>query len=132
VISGFMIKKEIIMAKDLMPGQSNFLLYTAPDGEVRVDVFFQDETAWLTQKRMVELFDVEVNTVNYHLKEIFNSGEFGENSVIRKIRITANDDKEYLTNFYNLDVIIAVGYRVNSKRATQFRIWAAKTLKFIE
>ncbi len=109
--------------------QKNFLLYTAPDGEVRLEVFLQDEDLWLTQKMMAELFDAEVQTINYHLKEIFKSLELRENSVIRKIRITAKDGKKYLTNFYNLDTIIAVGYRVNSKRATQFRIWATKTLR---
>ena len=109
--------------------QKNFLLYTAPDGEVRLEVFLQDEDLWLTQKMMAEIFDTEVQTINYHLKEIFKSLELRENSVIRKIRITAKDGKKYLTNFYNLDTIIAVGYRVNSKRATQFRIWATKTLR---
>ena len=98
--------------------QSNFLLYTTPDGEVKIEVFLQDETIWLTQKKMAELFGVEVNTINYHLKEIFKGGELSENSVVRKIRITASDGKQYLTNFYNLDAIISVGYRVNSRRAT--------------
>ena len=78
---------------------------------------------------MSELFGVEVNTINYHLKEIFKSQELQEKSVIRKIRITANDGKKYNTNFYSLDAIIAVGYRVNSKEATDFRIWATNTLK---
>ena len=78
---------------------------------------------------MSKLFEVEVNTINYHLKEIFKSGELTEESVIRKIRITANDGKNYNTNFYSLDAIIAVGYRVNSKQATDFRIWATNTLK---
>lgn len=78
---------------------------------------------------MAELFAVEANTINYHLKEIFKSGELSEDSVIRKIRITADDGKNYLTAFYSLDAIIAVGYRVNSYQATQFRIWATKTLK---
>ena len=78
---------------------------------------------------MAELFNVKVNTINYHLKEIFNSGELSEKSVIRKIRITAKDGKDYNTNFYSLDAIIAVGYRVNSKEATAFRIWATNTLK---
>ncbi len=109
--------------------QSNFLFYTTPDGEVKIEVFLQDENVWLTQKKMAELFGVEVNTINYHLKEIFKSGELSENSVIRKIRITAGDGKQYLTNFYNLDAIISVGYRVNSRRATQFRIWATQKLK---
>lgn len=109
--------------------ESDFLLYTSSDGEVRIDVFFQNDTVWLTQKKMSELFDVEVNTINYHLKEIFKNGELVEKSVIRKIRTTADDGKEYLTNFYSLDAIISVGYRVNSARATQFRIWATKTLQ---
>ena len=78
---------------------------------------------------MSELFGVEVHTVNYHLKEIFQSGELQEDAVVRKIRITAADGKNYLTNFYHLDAIIAVGYRVNSKQATQFRIWATNVLR---
>ena len=114
---------------DEKPQQSDIILYTTPEGDVKIDVFFKDETVWLTQKKMAELFGVEVNTVNYHLKEIFKSGELIEDSVIRKIRITAADGKPYLTNFYNLDAIISVGYRVNSSRATQFRIWATQTLR---
>ena len=78
---------------------------------------------------MAELFGVEIHTINYHLKEIFKSFELQEDSVIRKIRITATDSKNYNTNFYNLDAIISVGYRVNSSKATQFRIWATQTLK---
>lgn len=109
--------------------ESKFLLYTTPQGDIKIDVFFKDETVWLTQKRMAELFDVDVRTINEHLQNIFNSHELQENSVIRKIRITAADSKSYLTNFYNLDAIISVGYRVNSSRATQFRIWATKTLR---
>jgi hypothetical protein len=109
--------------------KSEFIFYTSPNGDIKIEVFLADESIWLTQKKMAELFDVEVNTINYHLKEIFKSGELEENSVIRKIRITANDGKDYLNNFYNLDAIIAIGYRVNSKRATQFRIWATRVLK---
>ena len=109
--------------------ESEIILYTTPDGAVHVEVFFQDESFWLSQKKMAELFGVEINTINYHLKEIFKSAELQEDSVIRKIRITAEDGKNYLTNFYNLDAIIAVGYRVNSFQATQFRIWATKTLR---
>ena len=90
---------------------SNFILYTTDAGQVNVQVQYEDNTFWLTQKRMAELFGVEVNTINYHLKEIFNSGELTENSVVRKIRITASDGKNYATNFYHLDAIIAVGYR---------------------
>ena len=108
--------------------QNNIILYTTADGNVNVQVQLEDGTFWLTQKRMAELFGVEVNTINYHLKEIFKSGELQEISVIRKFRITANDGKNYQTNFYHLDAIIAVGYRVNSYQATQFRIWATNTL----
>lgn len=109
--------------------KNEIVLYTSPDGNKKIAVVFQDENFWLSQKRMAELFAVEVNTINYHLKEIFKSGELSEDSVIRKIRITADDGKNYLTAFYSLDAIIAVGYRVNSYQATQFRIWATKTLK---
>jgi len=108
---------------------NKIILYTTPTGDIRIDVYIQDETVWLTQKAMAELFGVEVNTINYHLKEIFQSYELQEDSVIRKIRITASDGKNYNTNFYNLDAIISVGYRVNSSKATQFRIWATQTLK---
>ena len=108
--------------------ESNIILYTTDTGNVSVQVQYEDGTFWLTQKRMSELSGVEVHTVNYHLKEIFQSGELQEDAVVRKIRITAADGKNYLTNFYHLDAIIAVGYRVNSKQATQFRIWATKTL----
>ena len=111
------------------PQFNDILLYATADGSVRVDVLYEDETFWLSQKKMAELFGVEVNTINYHLKEIFKSGELEEHSVIRNFRITAADGKNYNTQFYNIDAIIAVGYRVNSVRATQFRIWATKTLK---
>lgn len=107
----------------------DLILYSSPDGNTKVSVYYEDETFWLTQKRMADLFGVEINTVNYHLKEIFKSGELDEGSVIRKIRITADDGKDYLTNFYNLDTIIAVGYRVNSYQATKFRVWATGTLR---
>ncbi|MCR9101907.1 MAG: virulence RhuM family protein [bacterium] len=109
--------------------ESDIILYRTPDGAVKVEIRFEDETFWLTQKKLAELFGVEVQTINYHLKEIFKSAELEEDSVIRKIRITAQDGKKYLTNFYNLDAIIAVGYRVNSYQATQFRIWATKVLR---
>ena len=116
------------MTNDLV-SSSKFLLYTSPDGDVRLDVFLKEETLWLTQKMMAELFGVDVRTINEHLQNIFKTSELEENSVIRKIRITAADGKQYLTSFYNLDAIIAVGYRVNSQRATQFRIWATQILK---
>ncbi len=112
-----------------MNNQTNIIFYTTPQNEIKIEVYFEEETFWMSQKQMSELFGVEVPTINYHLKEIFKSGELNEESVIRKIRITASDGKKYLTNFYNLDAIISVGYRVNSLQATQFRIWATKTLK---
>jgi hypothetical protein len=108
---------------------SEVILYTTPKGAIKIEILFENETFWLTQKKLAELFSVEVNTINYHLKEIFKTKELEENSVIRIFRITANDGKKYMTNFYNLDAIIAVGYRVNSYSATQFRIWATNTLK---
>lgn len=83
--------------------QSQFLLYTSPKGDVKIEVFFQDETIWLTQKRMAEVFDVDVRTINEHLKNIFSTNELIENSVIRNFRITAADGKNYLTNFYSLE-----------------------------
>lgn len=109
--------------------KADIIFYSTPDGAVKVEIRFEEETFWLTQKKLADLFGVEVHTINYHLKEVFKSGELVEDSVIRKIRITADDGKNYLTNFYNLDAIIAVGYRVNSYQATQFRIWATNVLK---
>ena len=108
---------------------NSIVLYQNETGSKIIEVLYDSEDFWLTQKTMSELFSVKVNTINYHLKEIFNSGELKENSVIRKIRITANDGKKYNTSFYSLDAIIAVGYRVNSFEATQFRKWATNTLK---
>lgn len=109
--------------------QKPILLYQTADANINVEVTYIDESFWLTQKVIAELFGVEPHTVNYHLKEIFKSQELEEMSVTRKIRATASDGKNYNTSFYNLDAIIAVGYRVNSKQATQFRIWATKALK---
>jgi len=111
---------------------SNILFYTTPTHEIKIEVHFEDETFWMTQKRMGELFGVETHTINYHLKEIFKSGELDEKATIRKIRIVQREGGRDVTrtpNFYNLDAIISVGYRVNSREATQFRIWATKTLK---
>ncbi len=112
--------------------QSDFLLYTSTDGQIKVDVVLQDENIWLTQKAMGLLFGVESHTITYHLKEIFRSCELDEKATTRKIRAVQNEGKRQVTrklDFYNLDAIISVGYRVNSYQATQFRIWATKTLK---
>src|SRR5450830_1185686 len=112
-----------------MSDQSQFLLYTAPNGAVKVEVFLKDETVWLTQKALADLFGVKVPAINKHLKNIFGSTELTESSVISILETTAADGKNYQTRCYNLDAIIAVGYRVNSHLATQFRIWATKTLR---
>lgn len=115
-----------------MSGQNQFLLYTAPDGAVKVDVFFKDETVWLTQKALAELFGVKVPAVNKHLKNIFDSGELTREATVSKMEIVRAEggrDVAREVEFYNLDAIIAVGYRVNSYQATQFRIWATKTLR---
>lgn len=108
---------------------SDFILYTSQDGEVRVDVFVNNETVWLTQKAMQELFDRSKSTVSEHISNVFKEGELDEIQVVRKFRTTADDGKDYEVSFYNLDVIISVGYRIKSQRGTQFRIWATKTLK---
>lgn len=106
-----------------------FILYTAPSGEIRVDVLLQNESVWLTQKAIAELFGVQVPAISKHFKNIFEEGELVESSVVSKMETTASDEKKYITNYYNLDAIISVGYRVNSTKATQFRIWATQTLK---
>lgn len=108
---------------------SHFLFYASNDGTVKVQVILGDETVWASQKGMSEIFGVDVRTVNEHLQNVFRSGEIDINSVIRKSRITAADGKSYDTNFYNLDAIISIGYRVNSYQATQFRKWATSVLK---
>ena len=106
-------------------------MYVGDEGEVSLDVIVdkEGETFWATQKTMAEVFGVTKQNVSYHLKDIFKTGELDENSAVKKILTTASDDKKYKTNFYNLDAIISVGYRVNSKNATHFRIWATKQLK---
>ncbi len=116
------------MANDKNPS-SDIILYATPEGNIRVEVVYENETFWLTQKRMAELFGVEVPAISKHLKNIFESAELQEDQVISKMETTAADGKKYLTAFYNLDAIIAVGYRVNSMQATQFRIWATRVLR---
>jgi len=115
--------------KQLKTSNSQIVIYQTQDGEIKLDVHFDGDTVWLTQKLMAELFGVDVRTISEHIRNIFKSAELQEESVVRNFRITAVDGKSYETNFYNLDAIIAVGYRVNSKRATQFRIWATKILR---
>jgi len=112
--------------------ETKFLIYDNPDGKVRVDVFVQDETVWLTQKAMSELFGTTPQNITLHLKNIFESEELQENSTCKEIlqvQIEGNRQVSRNQKFYNLDAIISVGYRVNSTKATQFRIWATQTLK---
>ena len=120
-------KQEISKGVELYTDK-DIVFFSDPEGNLRVQLFFDGETVWTTQKRIAEIFQVEVPTVNYHLKNIFDSGELNRYSVIRKDWITADDGKPYETMLYNLDVIIAVGYRVNSYKATRFRQWATNTL----
>lgn len=107
----------------------DFLVFTKQNSEDGIEVRIQDETVWLTQDGISKLFDKGRTTITEHLKNIFEEGELEENSVCRKFRHTASDNKEYSTKYYNLDAIISVGYRVNSIRATQFRQWATKVLR---
>ena len=111
---------------------NKILFYETENGSIHVDVYFHDETFWLTQKAMSELFDADVRTISEHLQNIYSSYELTENSTVRKFRIVQKEGNRQVTRaitFYNLDAIIAVGYRINSKQATQFRQWATKTLK---
>ena len=108
---------------------SNFVIFKIDKSKVNIDVLFKNETLWLTQKQIAELFEVNVPAISKHLKNIFETNELEEESVISKMETTASDGKKYKTNFYNLKVITAVGYRVNSHRATQFRKWATTILE---
>ena len=112
-----------------MEKELKFLLYSTPQENVKIDVVIKDETIWLTQKAMAMLFGVNQPAISKHLTNIFSDGELNENTVYSILEYTANDGKQYQTKFYNLDAIISVGYRINSAKATQFRIWATKTLK---
>lgn len=112
-----------------MDKELNFLIYNTPDKDVSVRALVKDESIWLTQKAMAELFGCSTDNISLHLKNIFSEGELDKNSVTEKISATASDGKKYLMQFYNLDAIISVGYRVNSRKATNFRIWATGILK---
>ncbi|MCP5498883.1 MAG: virulence RhuM family protein [Leptospiraceae bacterium] len=116
--------KEIIRSS-----AAEYLTFIAANGEGGVEAVYADENIWLTQKMMGILYNVETHTINYHLKKVFSDSELREDSVIRKIRITATDGKNYTTNHYNLSAIIAVGYKVNSERAIQFRKWATTIIQ---
>lgn len=114
---------------DDLDEKNNLLIYINKDGNIIVDAIYKDETLWLTQKGMSKVFEVGVPAISKHLKNIFEEEELNKDSVVSKMEITAKDGKNYNTEVYNLDAIIAVGYRINSKKATEFRIWATKILK---
>lgn len=125
-------RKHLISSLDNIMQTFEILLYAIPENRATVEVYFEDETFWLSQKKMAELFNVDVRTINDHLETIFRSGELRADSTIRKFRIVQNEGARKISRniqFYNLDAIIAVGYRVNSKEATAFRIWATNTLR---
>ena len=109
--------------------KGEILIYQSTDGNIKVDVRFDDETVWLNQSQMGQLFGKDKRTISEHISNIFKEGELNENSVVRNFRTTATDGKSYNTNYYNLDVVISVGYRVKSHQGTQFRIWATQRLK---
>lgn len=111
---------------DLVPEQNNFILYTTPEGEVKLNVLLENETIWLTQEQMSQLFDRERSVITKHIGNVFSEGELEEKSNVQNLHISGSDKP---VKFYNLDVIISVGYRVKSQKGTQFRIWATKTLK---
>lgn len=117
---------------DLIPSNNNFILYTAPNGNVKIEAYIQDETIWLTQQKMADVFGVTKSTISEHLSNIYDSGELEKQATVRKFRtVQIEGEREVARNleYYNLDVIISVGYRVNSTKATQFRIWATNVLK---
>ncbi len=120
-----MPKKQIIKQNNF----TEFLLYTTPNGKVKVEIFLHNENIWLTQKLIASLFDCSSDNVSLHLKNIFESNELQEKAVAEEFSVTASDGKKYKTKHYNLDAIISVGYRVNSANATLFRIWATERLK---
>jgi hypothetical protein len=108
---------------------TEFLFYSTPDGDVKIEVILNNETVWLSQKSIAQLFGVQVPAISKHLKNIFGSEELIEDSVISILETTASDNKKYKIKYFNLDAIISIGYRVNSRQATRFRIWATQTLK---
>ncbi len=124
-----MVSIDTIMINMKKAQEAQIIIYEAENGKTRIEVRFENENVWLSQKLMAELFDVTVPTINEHLTNIFNSGELDKDSVIREFRTTATDGKSYTTKFYRLEVIIAVGYRVNSEKGIMFRQWATERLK---
>ena len=108
---------------------NQIIMYQTEDGLTKIDVTIENDTVWLNQLQMAELFQTTKQNISYHITNIFKEGELEENSVVKDFLTTAADGKPYNTHYYNLDVIISVGYRVKSLRGTQFRIWANKVLK---
>ena len=117
------------MDKELLDNNNDIIIYTTDDGQVKIEVRLEDENVWLTQNAMAELFNTTKQNISLHIKNIFEENELNENSVVKENSTTASDGKNYKTKFYNLDLIISVGYRVKSIRGTQFRIWANKLIK---
>jgi len=126
-----MSKKKDKHTPNIRSSAAEYLTFIAAtgDNEQSVEMRYEDENIWLTQKMLAILYDVEVNTINYHIKKIFEDAELEENSVIRKFRITATDGKNYETNHYGLQMVMSVGFKVNSERATQFRKWVGQIAK---
>ena len=121
--------EDMAKRREIRNSTAEFLIFQAEAKEQGVEVYYKDENIWATQKAMATLFDVNVPAISKHLKNIFETGELKDDSVVSKMEITASDGKHYQTLFYSLDAVIAVGYRVNSVRATQFRQWATSVLK---
>lgn len=117
------------MSENIEPKEGKILFYKAEDGNINLGVLFSGETVWLTQAQMAELFGKTKQNISLHINNIFTEGELDKDSVVKEYLTTANDGKKYKTKYYNLDVIISVGYRVKSIQGTQFRIWATKTLR---
>jgi len=120
------------MKKESAPKQSQFLFYTTPDGDIKIDVFFEGETVWLSQQLMAELFQTSIPNINMHIKNVFDEEELSPKGTIKKFLIVRSEGGRQVSrkvDFYNLDMIISVGYRIKSRIATQFRIWATKTLR---
>ena len=109
--------------------QGDIVIYQTEDGDTKIDVRFVDDTVWLTQAQLCELYQTSKSNVSEHIKHIFEEGELEENSVVRKFRTTASDGKQYNTTYYSLDMIISLGYRIKSRIATNFRRWATERLK---
>ena len=117
------------MTDSMEPKNGEILFYTNNDGNINIGVLFYGETVWLTQAQMVELFETTKQNISLHINNIFNEGELNQESVVKEYLTTASDGKNYKTKYYNLDVVISVGYRVKSPAGTQFRMWATKTLR---